>query len=204
MTLNHDMEFADIADTGLAISRSGIGTWAIGGWMWGGTDGEESVRTIRTAVDGGINLIDTAPAYGFGRSEELVGRAIAEGAVRLRVVLETKVGLAWKDRKVFRDAGRDSILREVTASLRRLQTDYIDIYQVHWPDPLVPIDETADAIQSLFDQGKIRAIGVSNFSVAQVEQIRPGAKLDPVQPPYNLVEHEIGAELVPYCRNSRL
>jgi aryl-alcohol dehydrogenase-like predicted oxidoreductase len=204
MTLNHDMEFADIADTGLAISRIGLGTWAIGGWMWGGTDGEESVRTIRTAVDRGINLIDTAPAYGFGRSEELVGRAIAEGALRSRVVIATKVGLDWKDGKVFRDAGRDSILREVTASLRRLQTDYIDIYQVHWPDPLVPIDETADAMQSLFEQGKIRAIGVSNFSVAQIEQFCRVAKLHVVQPPYNLFEREIEAELLPYCRNSGL
>jgi aryl-alcohol dehydrogenase-like predicted oxidoreductase len=120
------------------------------------------------------------------------------------VVIATKVGLDWKDGKVFRDAGRDSILREVTASLRRLQTDYIDIYQVHWPDPLVPIDETADAMQSLFEQGKIRAIGVSNFSVAQIEQFCRVAKLHVVQPPYNLFEREIEAELLPYCRNSGL
>src|SRR5260370_33296302 len=145
--------------------------------MWGGTDGEESVRTIRTAVEGGINLIDTAPAYGFGRSEELVGRAIAEGALRSGVVIATKVGLDWKDGKVFRDAGRDSILREVTASLRRLQTDYIDIYQVHWPDPLVPLDETADAMQSLFDQGKIRAIGVKHFFGSHSGQFCPGAQM---------------------------
>src|SRR5260370_16968930 len=102
LTLNYDREFGDIADSGVAVSRIGLGTWAIGGWMWGGTDGEESVRTIRTAVDGGINLIDTAPAYGFGRSEELVGRAIAEGALRSRVVIATTAGLDWKDGTVLR------------------------------------------------------------------------------------------------------
>src|SRR6266481_7354484 len=177
MTQNIGMEFANIADTELTVSRVGLGTWAIGGWMWGGTDDEESIATIRAAVERGLNLIDTAPAYGFGRSEEIVGRAIAEGQLRSRVVIATKVGLEWKDGKVFRNASRDRILREVEDSLRRLRTDYIDIYQVHWPDPLVPIEETAEAVQTLFDQGKIRAIGVSNFSVAQIERFRRVAQL---------------------------
>jgi len=165
MTQNIGMEFANIADTGLTVSRVGLGTWAIGGWMWGGTNDEESIATIRAAVDRGVNLIDTAPAYGFGRSEEIVGRALADGRLRSRVVIATKTGLEWKDGKVFRNASRDRILREVGDSLRRLRTDYIDIYQVHWPDPLVSIEETAQAMQELLDQGKIRAIGVSNFSV---------------------------------------
>ena len=182
MTQNIGIKFANIADTGLTVSRVGLGTWAIGGWMWGGTDEEESVKTIRAAVDRGVNLIDTAPAYGFGRSEEIVGRAIAERQLRSRVVIATKTGLEWKDGKVFRNASRDRIMHEVTDSLRRLQTDYIDIYQVHWPDPLVPIEETAEAMQTLFDQGKIRAIGVSNFSVAQIERFRhievTGRRLD--------------------------
>jgi len=204
MTQNIGIEFANIADTGLTVSRVGLGTWAIGGWMWGGTDEEESVKTIRAAVDRGVNLIDTAPAYGFGRSEEIVGRAIAERQLRSRVVIATKTGLEWKDGKVFRNASRDRIMHEVTDSLRRLQTDYIDIYQVHWPDPLVPIEETAEAMQTLFDQGKIRAIGVSNFSVAQIERFRHIAKLHVVQPPYNLFEREIESELLPYCRNSGL
>ncbi len=158
MTQNIGMEFANIADTGLTVSRVGLGTWAIGGWMWGGTDDEESIATIRAAVDRGVNLIDTAPAYGFGRSEEIVGRALADGRLRSRVVIATKTGLEWKDGKVFRNASRDRILREVEDSLRRLRTDYIDIYQVHWPDPLVSIEETAEAMQELLDQGKIRAI----------------------------------------------
>jgi aryl-alcohol dehydrogenase-like predicted oxidoreductase len=204
MTKNIGMEFANIADTGLTVSRIGLGTWAIGGWMWGGTDDEESIATIRAAVERGVNLIDTAPAYGFGRSEEIVGRAIADGRLRSRVVIATKTGLEWKNEKVFRNASYRRILREVEDSLRRLRTDYIDIYQVHWPDPLVPVEETAAAMQTLFDQGKIRAIGVSNFSDAQIERFRRVTKLHVVQPPYNLFEREIETELLNYCRKSDL
>jgi len=198
------MEFATIPQTSHRISRVGLGTWAIGGWMWGGTDEEQSVMTIQAAVERGITLIDTAPAYGFGRSEEIVGHAISAARLRSRVVIATKTGLEWKDGKVFRNASRRRILREVTDSLRRLRTDYIDIYQVHWPDPLVPIEETAEAMQTLFDQGKIRAIGVSNFSIAQIERFRRVAQLHVVQPPYNLFEREIEAELLPYCLRSGL
>src|SRR5438067_426392 len=198
------MEFATIPETSIRISRVGLGTWAIGGWMWGGTDDAESIATIHAAVERGVNLIDTAPAYGFGHSEEIVGRAIAEGRLRSRVVIATKTGLGWQDGKVFRNASRDRITHEVTDSLRRLRADYIDIYQVHWPDPLVPIEETAEAMQALFGQGKIRAIGVSNFSVAQIERFRRIAQLHVVQPPYNLFEREIEAELLPYCLRSGL
>jgi aryl-alcohol dehydrogenase-like predicted oxidoreductase len=198
------MEFATIPETPLKVSRVGLGTWAIGGWMWGGTDDAESIATIHAAVERGINLIDTAPAYGFGRSEEIVGRAIAEGQLRSRMVIATKVGLEWKDGKVFRNASRDRILREMTDSLRRLRTDHIDIYQVHWPDPLVPIEETAEAMQTLFEQGKILATGVSNFSVPQIERFRRIAQLHVVQPPYYLFEREIEDKLLPYCRESGL
>jgi aryl-alcohol dehydrogenase-like predicted oxidoreductase len=204
MTGEFDSRFVSVTGTTLNVSRIGLGTWAIGGWMWGGTDEEESVKTIHAAVEGGINLIDTAPAYGFGRSEEIVGRAIADRNLRSRVVIATKTGLEWKDGKVFRNANRDRILLEIGASLRRLKTDYIDIYQVHWPDPLVAIEETAEAMQTLLDRGKIRAIGVSNFSVAQIERFRRIAKLHVVQPPYNLFEREIEKELLPYCRQSGL
>ena len=119
-------------------------------------------------------------------------------------MIATKAGLDWRDGKVHRNASRDRILREAEDSLRRLRTDYIDIYQVHWPDPLVPIEETAAAMQTLLDQGKIRAIGVSNFSIAQIERFRRVAELHVVQPPYNLFEREIEAELLPYCRQSGL
>ena len=198
------MEFATVPGTSLEMSRVGLGTWAIGGWMWGGTDDEESIATIRAAVERGVTLIDTAPAYGFGRSEEIVGRAIAEGHLRSRVVIATKTGIERKHGKVFRNASHDRILREVTDSLRRLQTDYIDVYQVHWPDPLVPIEETAAAMQTLFKQGKIRAIGVSNFSVEQMQQFRGVAPLHVLQSPYNLFERGVEVDLLPYCRKNNI
>jgi len=201
----HQVEdHAWISGTALEVSRVGLGTWAIGGWMWGGTDEAESVATIRAAVAHGISLIDTAPAYGFGRSEEIVGKALAEGDLRSRVLIATKVGLEWDRGKVFRNASRARIFAEIDASLRRLRTDHIDIYQVHWPDPLVPIEETADAMRSLFDQGKIGAIGVSNFSVAQMEQFRRYAPLHVLQPPYNLFERGIEDEILPYCRKNKI
>src|SRR6266496_2379162 len=195
-----EMERAALAGTSLEVSRVALGTWAIGGWMWGGTDETESIATIRAAVEHGINLIDTAPAYGFGRSEEIVGKALAEGNLRSRMLIATKVGLEWQDGKVFRNASRARILQEVEDSLRRLRTDHIDVYQVHWPDPLVTIEETAEAMHTLFEQGKIRAIGVSNFSVGQMERFRRVAPLHVVQPPYNLFERGIEADVLPYCR----
>jgi aryl-alcohol dehydrogenase-like predicted oxidoreductase len=165
--------------------------------MWGGTDQRESVATIHAALQQGINLIDTAPAYGFGVSEEIVGAALK--GVRSEAVIATKVGLEWRDGKVYRNATRVRIMQEVDDSLRRLGTDYIDIYQVHWPDPLVPIEETAEAMRSLYEQGKIRAIGVSNFSVVEMERFRQVAPLHVLQPPYNLFERAIEAQILPYC-----
>ena len=172
--------------------------------MWGGTDEAESVSTIQASLEHGINTIDTAPVYGFGRAEEIVGKAIAESRSRSRVLIATKAGLDWDGGGVFRNASRARILREIEESLRRLRTDYIDIYQVHWPDPLVAIEETAEAMHTLFRQGKIRAIGVSNFSVAQMEQFRRVAPLHVSQPPYNLFERGIEVELLPYCRKSNI
>ena len=203
-SLEIDMEYSAITGTPFTVSPVAIGTGAIGGWMWGGTDETESISTIRAALDHGINVIDTAPVYGFGRSEEIVGKATAEGHLRDKVVIATKVGLEWKDGEVFRNASRGRIMREVDDSLRRLRTDYIDVYQVHWPDPLVPIEETAAAMQALFRQGKIRSIGVSNFSVEQMQRFRGVAPLHVLQSPYNLFEREIEAELLPYCRKNNI
>jgi aryl-alcohol dehydrogenase-like predicted oxidoreductase len=197
-----ESEYVDVPKTHLRISRVALGTWAMGGWMWGGTDQRESVATIRAAVRQGINLIDTAPAYGFGVSEEIVGTAV-EG-MRNEVVIATKVGLEWRDGKVFRNASRARIMKEVNDSLWRLRTDYIDIYQVHWPDPLVPIEETAEAMRSLYEQGKIRAIGVSNFSVEQMERFRQVSPLHVTQPPYNLFERAIEKDILPYCRENQI
>jgi aryl-alcohol dehydrogenase-like predicted oxidoreductase len=202
--LNMKMERTEIHGTSLKVSPVAIGTWAIGGWMWGGTDDAESIATIQAAFEHGINLVDTAPAYGFGRSEEIVGRAIAESGLRSDVIVATKVGLQWEGGSVSRNASRARIMREVEDSLRRLRTDYIDIYQVHWPDPLVTIEETAEAMHDLLAQGKIRAIGVSNFSVLQMERFRRVAPLHVLQPPYNLFERAIEADLLPYCRNNKI
>ncbi len=198
------MERAEIRGTPLQVSRVALGTWAIGGWMWGGTDEAESIKTIQGAIEHGINIIDTAPAYGFGRSEEIVGKALADGGLRSRVQIATKVGLEWKDGHVFRNASRARILRELKDSLRRLQTDYIDIYQIHWPDPLITIEETAEAMRDLYEQGTIRAIGVSNFSVLQMEQFRRIAPLHVLQPPFNLFERGIETDILPYCRENNI
>ena len=203
-TLQSNIELVDIAGTQLQVSRVALGTWAMGGSMWGGTDERESARTIWAAVDEGINLIDTAPAYGSGVSEEIVGKAVAAANLRARTVIATKVGLEMRDGKVYRNATRQRILQEVNDSLRRLRTDYIDIYQVHWPDPRVPIEETAEAMLSLYRLGKIRAIGVSNFTVAQMECFRAVAPLHVLQSPYNLFERDIEAEVLPYCRSNNI
>jgi aryl-alcohol dehydrogenase-like predicted oxidoreductase len=194
-----EMEFIEIPHTSIRVSRIALGTWAIGGWMWGGSDENDAIRTIHTALDNGINLIDTAPVYGFGRSEEIVGKALAAGGRRKRTIIATKVGLDWTDGKPFRNASKARIVEEAEQSLRRLRTDVIDLYQVHWPDPHTPIAEVAGAMATLYAAGKIRAIGVSNFSPAQMDEFRAVAPLHTAQPPYNLFEREIQADVLPYC-----
>jgi aryl-alcohol dehydrogenase-like predicted oxidoreductase len=144
------VEHAQASGTELKVSRIALGTWAIGGWMWGGTDERESIRTIRAALNDRINLIDTSPAYGFGRSEEIVGKAIAEYGSRNKIIVATKVGVAWRDGGVYRNSSRERIPHEVEGSLRRLGTTYIDIYQVHWPDPPTPIEETAAVMRDRY------------------------------------------------------
>jgi aryl-alcohol dehydrogenase-like predicted oxidoreductase len=203
-TLNSPMEFVSIAGTPLVVSRIGLGTWAIGGWMWGGTDEAQSIRTIHEALDRGITLFDTAPVYGFGRSEEILGKALAQDGRRKRAVIATKVGLDWRDGAPFRNASRKRIMKEVDDSLRRLQTDVIDLYQVHWPDPGTPVAETAAAMADLHRAGKIRAIGVSNFSPSQMDEFRAVAPLHAAQPPYNLFERAIERDVLPFCREHHM
>jgi aryl-alcohol dehydrogenase-like predicted oxidoreductase len=193
-----NLETIQIPGTSLTPSRVGLGTWAIGGWMWGGSDDAESIATI------GVTLIDTAPVYGFGHSEDIVGRALAEGGHRQKAVIATKVALDWKDGKPFRNASAARIQKEIEDSLKRLKTDVIDIYQVHWPDPNTPIEETAHALDALYRAGKIRAIGVSNFSPAQMEAFRKVAPLHTAQPPYNLFEREAEKDVLPYARKHRI
>jgi len=199
-----DMEFVDIPGTSMRVSRVALGTWAIGGWMWGGSNESDAISTIHAALERGINLIDTAPVYGFGRSEEIVGKALAIGGRRKRVSIATKVGLDWKDGKPFRNASKARIIEEAEDSLRRLQTDVIDLYQVHWPDPHTPIAEVAEAMGELYRAGKIRAIGVSNFSPAQMTEFRKVAPLHAAQPPYNLFERAIEQDVLPYCRAQKI
>lgn len=197
------MEFTDIKNTGIRTSRIGLGTWAIGGWMWGGADDDAAVATIVRALDAGITLIDTAPAYGQGHAEEVVGRALA--GRRDRAIISTKVALEWDAAGVpHRNASARRIRSEVEESLRRLRTDRIDIYHVHWPDPGTPMEETAAAMGALYDAGLIRAVGVSNFSPAQMEQFATFAPLHTVQPPYNLFERGIERDVLPYARGRGL
>ncbi len=186
-------------------SRIGLGTWAIGGWMWGGTSEKESIATILAALERGITVVDTAPVYGFGKSEEIVGKALKEYGRRDRVFLSTKVALEWsEDGKVRRNASRARILKELEDSLRRLQTEYIDLYFVHWPDEAVAADETAGTLSQLLDDGKIRGIGVSNYSAGQMSAFREFAPLHALQPPYNLFERGIESDLLPYCRSNEI
>jgi aryl-alcohol dehydrogenase-like predicted oxidoreductase len=198
------MEQTSIGTSSLRTSRIGLGTWAIGGSEWGGTDEAESIATIRSALERGVTLIDTAPVYGFGRSEEIVGKALAGSGLRDRVQIATKLGLAWRGGVVYRDSRPARLRSELEASLRRLRTDTVDLYQVHWPDLETPIEETARTLQELRREGKIRAIGVSNYSPAQMDVFRSAARLDAVQSPYNLFEREIEADVLPYARQTAL
>jgi len=196
------METIKISPLKKPASRICLGTWAIGGWMWGGTEEQESINTIHKALALGINMIDTAPVYGFGKSEEIVGKALKQYGHRDNIILATKVGLEWDNGKVFRNSSQQRILKEIDDSLKRLQTDYIDIYQIHWPDLSVPFEETAKTLLTLLDNGKIRAIGVSNFSPSQMQEFQKFAPIHTSQPPYNLFERAVEHEVLPYTEKS--
>ncbi len=207
--MSHDVDTREIGRSGIRASTVGLGTWAIGGWMWGGTDEAASIGAIRAAIDEGITLIDTAPAYGQGVSEEIVGRAIA--GQRDKVVLSTKCGLVWHTtegrhffdvdgRPVHRFLGPASIEYELDQSLRRIGTDYIDHYVTHWQDPTTPIGETMDALQRLKDKGKIRSIGASNVGTDELDTYIATGGLDAIQEEYSMVRRGIEQRLLPACR----
>ncbi|MDX3926243.1 MAG: aldo/keto reductase [Shinella sp.] len=196
----------DIGRSGVKASAVGLGTWAIGGWMWGGTDEAESIAAIQATLDAGVTLIDTAPAYGLGRSEEIVGKALI--GRRDKAVIATKCGLVWHTEKgnhffdqdgkpVHRYLGRDSIVHEVEESLRRLGTDYIDLYITHWQDPTTPIEETVEALEELKQAGKILAIGASNVNRSELEQYIATGSLDAIQERFSMIDREIEADLLP-------
>ena len=198
----------EIGNSGIKASAVGLGTWAIGGWMWGGTDENAAVDAIQASIDEGITLIDTAPAYGMGRSEEIVGRAIA--GRRDQIVLATKCGLVWhtqqgnhffdqQDKPVHRYLGKDSIIHELEQSLKLLGTEYIDLYITHWQDPTTPIAETMEALEQLKKDGKIRAIGASNTSVDDLDAYVVAGQLDCLQEEYSMVKRGVEDTLLPTC-----
>lgn len=191
------METTTIA--GVPVSRIGLGTWAMGGLEWGAVPDDMAVATCLEAIERGINLIDTAPIYGYGRSEEMIGKAMRAHGRREDFFIATKAGLEWGQRGVFANSTAAHLREEIEASLRRLGTDYVDLYQVHWPDPRVPVAEAAVLLAEFQREGKARALGVSNFSVAQMEEFRRAAPLVSNQLPYNLFERQIDGETLPWC-----
>jgi len=213
------MHVRDLGSSGIEASAVGFGAWALGGWMWGGTDGSASIRAIHAAIDHGITLIDTAPMYGFGVSETIVGKAIHDR--RDQVVLATKCGLVcnttrgrFKGRTntlgpdpnghiaIFGVLSPDSIREELEASLRRLRTDHIDLYQTHWPDNTTPIEDTMAALMRFKQEGKIRAIGASNVTTAEMDRYRAVGPLDAGQERYSMLDRDIEADQLPYCREN--
>jgi aryl-alcohol dehydrogenase-like predicted oxidoreductase len=203
------MQMRKLGPSGIDASVVALGTWAIGGWMWGGTDRSESIGAIQAAIDEGITLIDTAPAYGLGLAEEIVGQAIA--GRREKVIVATKCGLVWhtdggvyffdeNGHRVHRYLAAASIRHEVEQSLRRLRTETIDLYQTHWQDPTTPIEESMSVLLDLKREGKIRAIGVSNVTVGELASYRKVGPVDSDQEKYSMLDRGIEAELLPCCR----
>ena len=192
-------------------SAVGLGTWAMGGWLWGGGDDAASIAAIRASIDAGITLIDTAPAYGLGRAEQIVGNAIS--GRRDEVVLVTKCGLVWDteggrpfvaqgDKMIHRYLGGSSIRSELEASLRRLKTDHVDVYITHWQDPTTPIAETMETLLALKAEGKTRAIGISNATVADLRTYLAAGQIDCVQEAYNMLDRGLEETLLPICRQN--
>jgi aryl-alcohol dehydrogenase-like predicted oxidoreductase len=208
------MEYRELGQSGLKASAITFGAWAIGGWLWGGSDRNDAVAAIRASYDEGVTSIDTAAVYGMGLSEEIVGEAL-QGIPREKVQIMTKFGMRWdmtrgdfafksqdnegRPLDIYKFGGKQSVIRECEDSLRRLGTDYIDLYQQHWPDITTPIGETMEALDQLMKAGKIRAAGVCNYDAAQMAEAEKAIVLAADQVPYSMVRRDIEEELVPYC-----
>jgi aryl-alcohol dehydrogenase-like predicted oxidoreductase len=213
------MEYRKIGTSDLQLSVICFGAWAAGGWMWGGTERKDAVAAIRAAYDMGVTSIDTAPIYGQGTSEEIVGEAIKD-IPRDKVQILTKYGMRWnmdkgnlafksknnqgQDIDVYKYAGKESIIEECETSLRLLKTDYIDLYQIHWPDLSTPIQESMEAVAMLIRQGKVREAGVCNYNVEQMQEAQKYVNLVSNQVPYSMVKRGIEAESVPYCLDNNI
>ncbi len=207
------MEYRKLGNSDLNVSVVTFGAWAAGGWMWGGADRSEAVKAIQAGFEYGVTSIDTAPVYGQGTSEEIVGEAI-KGIPRDKVQILTKYGLNWEDTKgefyfssknnqgkpidIYRYSGKESIIRECETSLRLLGTDYIDLYQIHWADPTTPVQETMEAVAQLIKEGKVRYAGVCNYNVALMKEAAKYIDLVSDQVSYSMVKRDIEQELVPY------
>ncbi len=208
------MEYRRLPGTDIKLSAITFGAWAIGGWMWGGADKNDALEAIHASFERGVTSVDTAAIYGQGRSEEIVGEAI-RSVPRDKVQVLTKFGMRWDEKKgrldfkstdnaghlieIYRYAGKESVIKECEDSLHRLGTDYIDLYQQHWPDPTTPIAETMEALTQLIKQGKIRAAGVCNFSAEQMAEAEKTLSLTSNQVPYSMVERTIEDDVIPYC-----
>ena len=207
------MKKRKLGNSDLLIHPLTFGAWAIGGWMWGGADEKEALEALDSSIDLGMTTIDTAPVYGFGHSEKLVGKAIK--GKRDKVEILSKFGLVWSGTKgsfffssadnsgnpldIYRYAAGDSIIKECEESLRRLKTDYIDLLQIHWPDPTTAIEETMEAMNKLLEQGKVRAIGVCNYDDIELTEGLKFANLASNQVPYSMLRRDIESKLVPLC-----
>ncbi|AJW62265.1 General stress protein 69 [Elizabethkingia miricola] len=215
------MEFRKLGNTDLELSAITYGAFAIGGNMWGGNEKKDSIASVRASIDNGVTTLDTAPFYGFGLSEEMIGEAI-KGYDRSKIQLLTKFGLVWdgsnqgkgefffdaeeagKTIPVYKYASKASVIKEVEDSLKRLQTDYIDLLHIHWPDATTPISETMEALEILLQQGKIRAAGVSNYSVEQVAEARQSLNIASNQIGYSMLNRDVENDLVPYALENDL
>ncbi|MDH5382580.1 MAG: aldo/keto reductase [Cyclobacteriaceae bacterium] len=198
------------------VSEITFGAWAIGGWMWGGADKNDAIDAINASYENGIDTIDTAPAYGFGRSEEIVGEAIAGRRDKFKIL--TKFGLSWYSEKgifhfdtqdekgnpakMYKYAGKERVIQECEDSLKRLRTDYIDLYQIHWPDPTTPIQETFEAAEQLIKQGKVRAVGVCNYNKEQMIEANKTVNVVTNQIPYSMLLRDIEKEVMPWCKEN--
>jgi aryl-alcohol dehydrogenase-like predicted oxidoreductase len=212
------MEYRKLGQSEIEVSVIAFGAWAIGGWLWGGSDAKDAVEAIGTAIDSGMTTIDTASVYGFGLSEELVAKAIKGKRDRVQVL--TKFGMSWegskgyfffdttnndgKDTKIYRYASKEKVISDCEDSLRRLGTDYIDLFQIHWPDPTTPVSETMEALEILVSSGKIRAGGVCNYSVELTKEAREKFPIASNQVPYSMVNRKIEQDLVPWCVENNL